>query len=171
MHVEVLGRGRRAGWLSPAREFSPDEREAFGRLLRGTYSRFVARVATGRHLTRERVLATAEGKLMTAARGRTTGLVNRRGGLRTAVARARAARTSAPMSPSRSGRRGEAGSTSSRACSAAAAVAATTRARRSAPSRSLVTGSDLVTRASGTLALLLGRERTVTALPYVLEVR
>jgi protease-4 len=87
----VLQRGARAAWSTPVRGLTPSEREAFEGLLEDTYERFIDRVAEGREMEREAVLAAAEGRVMTAEDGMALGLVDEVGGLSAALSQARAA--------------------------------------------------------------------------------
>ena len=89
VHVERLARGRRAGWTSAAHAFTDDERSAFQTALQASYDRFLARIAEGRKLTREKITPFAEGRLMSARRAHAGGLIDRLGGLRDALSRAR----------------------------------------------------------------------------------
>lgn len=89
VHVEHLTRGEHADWSSPVRKWSADERSAFADHLRETYERFVARVAEGRNRSRAQIEPFAQGRLMTARKAREGGLVDREGGLVTALALAR----------------------------------------------------------------------------------
>ncbi len=91
IHTYVLKRGERAAWSTPVRAWTETEREAFETLLRDTYDRFIDRVATGRGLDRETVLAAAEGRVMTAQDGKELKLVDEMAGLSEALERARAA--------------------------------------------------------------------------------
>lgn len=86
----VLQRGKRAAWSTPVRALSPTERQAFEGLLRDTYERFITRVAEGREMERDAVLAAAEGRVMTAQDGLTLGLIDEIGGLGEALLKARA---------------------------------------------------------------------------------
>lgn len=85
----VLHRGRHAAWLSPTKSFGPEERRIFQAMLWRTYDRFLRRVAEGRSLSREEVEKAAEGRVFTAKRGKSLGLVDQLGGLEAAIARAR----------------------------------------------------------------------------------
>lgn len=95
----VLQRGARAAWSTPVRGLTPTERDAFEGLLRDTYERFIDRVATGRKMEREAVLAAAEGRVMTAQDGKDLGLIDDMAGLGEALRRARAAAGLGPDSP------------------------------------------------------------------------
>jgi protease-4 len=85
----VLQRGSRAAWSTPVRGLNETEREAFEGMLRDTYERFIDRVAAGREMEREAVLAAAEGRVMTALAGKELGLVDDLAGLGEAIVRAR----------------------------------------------------------------------------------
>jgi protease-4 len=89
VNFALLARGKHAGWSSPARNWSPDERSRFEASLRETYDRFLSRIAAGRGRTRSQIEPLAEGRLMTARRAREGGLVDHEGGLDTAIALAR----------------------------------------------------------------------------------
>ncbi|MDH3624219.1 MAG: signal peptide peptidase SppA [Myxococcales bacterium] len=86
----VLQRGKRAAWSTPVRGLTPTERQAFETLLRDTYDRFIARVAEGRKMERDKVLAAAEGRVLTAQDAQALGLVDEMAGLSGALAKARA---------------------------------------------------------------------------------
>lgn len=87
----VLQRGARAAWSTPVRGLNATEKQAFRALLQSTYDRFITRVASGREMERDAVLAAAEGRVMTAQDGKALGLVDDFGGFGEALARARAA--------------------------------------------------------------------------------
>jgi protease-4 len=89
VHFGHLGRGKHAGWQSPARPFTNDERAVFEHHLRDTYDLFLARISEGRKLTRAQIEPYAEGRLMTGRRAREGKLVDSEGGLRNAIAHAR----------------------------------------------------------------------------------
>ena len=91
VNTYILQRGKRAAWSTPARALNPTERQAFEGLLRATYDRFIDRVATGRKMEREAVLAAAEGRVMTAQDGKELGLIDEMAGLSEALIKARAA--------------------------------------------------------------------------------
>lgn len=95
----VLQRGKRAAWSTPVRPLNPSERRAFEGLLRDTYERFINRVAAGREMEREAVLAAAEGRVMTAQDGKELGLIDEMAGLSEALIRARAAAGLDPDAP------------------------------------------------------------------------
>ncbi|MGB8331759.1 MAG: signal peptide peptidase SppA, partial [Polyangiales bacterium] len=99
VHTFVLQRGKRAAWSTPVRRLNPSERQAFELLLRDTYDRFIDRVATGRKMEREAVLAAAEGRVMTAEDGKELGLIDEMAGLSEALDKARAAGGLGPDAP------------------------------------------------------------------------
>jgi protease-4 len=89
VRFERLSRGRHAAWTSPTQPFTDEERALFQRSLHAAYDRFLARIVEGRKLPLERITPLAEGRIMTGRRARQGGLVDREGGLREALARAR----------------------------------------------------------------------------------
>jgi protease-4 len=92
LNVETVSRGRHAEMLSPFRDFTPDEAARFQSQMDEVYSTFLARVAEGRHLTREQVAAVAAGRVWTGLAASKRGLVDALGGIDRAfdMARARA---------------------------------------------------------------------------------
>jgi protease-4 len=99
VHTYILQRGKRAAWSTPVRALAPTERQAFEGLLRDTYDRFIDRVAAGREMEREAVLAAAEGRVMSAQDGKELGLIDEMAGLGEALERARTAAGLGPDSP------------------------------------------------------------------------
>jgi protease-4 len=91
VHTERIAGGKRAGWSSALHAFSDDERAMLTGLLEDTYARFLDRVAEGRGVPKDRIQPLAEGRIMSGRRAREGGLVDERGGLREALAHARAA--------------------------------------------------------------------------------
>lgn len=77
--------GRRADMWSPNAPFSPDEWERLQETLDATYADFTGKVAAGRGLTREEVLAVAKGQIWSGADAKEMGLVDALGGYRTAI--------------------------------------------------------------------------------------
>jgi protease-4 len=73
-------RGARAGLLSDARGFTPDERAALRDDMAALYATFVARVAEGRGLSTAAVERVAQGRVFSGARALTVGLVDALGG-------------------------------------------------------------------------------------------
>jgi protease-4 len=99
VNTYILQRGKRAAWSTPVRALNPSERRAFETLLRDVYDRFIDRVATGREMEREAVLAAAEGRVMTAQDGKELGLIDEMAGMSEALDRARAAAGLGPDAP------------------------------------------------------------------------
>jgi protease-4 len=99
INTYVLQRGKRAAWSTPVRSLNPTERQAFESLLRDTYDRFIDRVAVGREMKREAVLAAAEGRVMTGQDGKELGLIDEMAGLSEALVKARAAAGLGPDAP------------------------------------------------------------------------
>ena len=81
--------GRRAAMWSPNAPFSSDEWDWLQQTLDATYADFTGKVAEGRGLTREQVLAVAKGQIWSGADAKEAGLVDALGGYRTAVALAK----------------------------------------------------------------------------------
>jgi protease-4 len=81
-------RGARARIWSPVSTWDEAERAAVRELMEQTYATFVDRVAAGRHLEREKVLALAQGRVWTGSDALERGLVDRLGGLDAALAEA-----------------------------------------------------------------------------------
>ena len=80
----------RADAESLFRPFTDDEHVLLGRKVKQFYDLFVGRVAEGRHLTPEAVHAVAQGHVWTGDQAASRALVDRIGGIRQALARARA---------------------------------------------------------------------------------
>jgi protease-4 len=89
VRAETVARTERARLFSPFTPFDEQEREVVLDLMRAAYDLFVDRVAEGRDLPRERVLAAAEGRVWSGAQALEVGLVTRLGTLADAVERAR----------------------------------------------------------------------------------
>lgn len=81
--------GQRATLWSPNAPFSRDEWDWLQQNLDATYADFTGKVAQGRGLTREEVLAAAKGQIWSGADALEKGLVDALGGYRTAVALAK----------------------------------------------------------------------------------
>jgi len=77
--------GRRAAMWSPNAPFSSDEWAWLQQTLDDTYADFTGKVAEGRNLTPEQVLAVAKGQIWSGADAKEAGLVDALGGYRTAV--------------------------------------------------------------------------------------
>ncbi|HUT78251.1 MAG TPA: S49 family peptidase, partial [Polyangia bacterium] len=89
IRTETVARTDRARLFSPFKPFDEAEREVVLDLMRTAYDLFVDRVAEGRGLERELVLAAAEGRVWSGAQALEAGLVTRLGTLADAVERAR----------------------------------------------------------------------------------
>jgi protease-4 len=89
--VETVSRGAHAEMFSPYSDFSPEEAARFQQGLEEFYRGFVARVARGRRLSEAGVDSLGGGRVWTGAAASRLGLVDRLGGLTTALAMARAA--------------------------------------------------------------------------------
>ena len=85
LHREILTRGEAATITSPFTPFSPEERRRIRAQAEDVYDRFVNRVASGRGLSREDVLAVAKGRVWTGRQARGHRLVDALGDFFTAV--------------------------------------------------------------------------------------
>ncbi|MCA9670463.1 MAG: signal peptide peptidase SppA [Myxococcales bacterium] len=83
-----LRHGKRAGLFSLTRSLDDEERAALRVILERTYERFIARVAAGRGLDRERVAELAQGRVWSGADALAHKLVDELGSLDDAIARA-----------------------------------------------------------------------------------
>ena len=91
VHSETLSRGRHASWSTLTQPFTEDERVVLERMMRSTYERFAWVVGEGRHLDRQQVEAVAQGRIWSGADALENHLIDRFGGLSTAIDRAREA--------------------------------------------------------------------------------
>ncbi len=82
-------RGKSAFMFSPMQAWNATERKAVVDTMRRVYDVFIDRVAKGRSLTREQVLAVAEGRVWTGEVALGNGLVDQLGGLDAAIKEAR----------------------------------------------------------------------------------
>jgi protease-4 len=89
VHIEHLRRGAHAGADSVYRPFTDEERAALADVMRSYYRVFLERVAAGRGMTVAQVDALARGRVYSGDTARDLGLVDRLGGLASALARAR----------------------------------------------------------------------------------
>ncbi len=78
---EFITRGQNALFFSDEGGFTTGQRKLFEAQLAGFYERFLAKVAAGRHSTRDRIHAIAQGRVWTGAQGEQRGLVDHLGGL------------------------------------------------------------------------------------------
>ena len=87
--VDVLDKGKRAGYLSPARPFSKGEAEAIQEQMREFYEElFLKKVAQSRGKSPEEIHKLAQGRVWTGAQALENGLIDQVGGLVQAVERA-----------------------------------------------------------------------------------
>lgn len=77
--------GRFADMYSPFRPFSPAERARIEEQMQATYELFLSRVVEGRHSTRARIDAVAQGRVWTGHQALERGLVDELGGLDRAI--------------------------------------------------------------------------------------
>jgi len=87
--IEHLRRGQRAGAESMYRPFTDEERAALADVMRSYYRMFLERVAEGRKMSVQQVDAVARGRVHSGDAAQKIGLVDRLGGLASAIARAR----------------------------------------------------------------------------------
>ncbi len=92
---QVAG-NRNATFWSMLQDYDPNQRNRLERLLDVVYDDFVSKVAQGRKLSREQVMAVAGGRVWTGADAREHGLVDELGGY---AATLRAARDAAGIAP------------------------------------------------------------------------
>ena len=88
--VELSRRGDRADMESLFRPYTPEERRFLAQKVGEFYGLFLQRVSYGRHRTPAEIDALGEGRVYLGARAHALGLVDREGGLLTALRRARA---------------------------------------------------------------------------------
>jgi protease-4 len=86
---ETLVRGEAAAMASPFTPFSPEEWRRLQKQMDEIYTRFVHRVAAGRHLAREDVATVARGRVWTGRQALELGLVDRLGDFSAAVVAAK----------------------------------------------------------------------------------
>ena len=82
--------GDYAGAEGSSQPFSPRQRAVFAAAIDKVYAGFVSRVATGRHMSPDRVREIAKGRVWTGAQAKQLGLVDDVGGFYQAVDRAKA---------------------------------------------------------------------------------
>jgi protease-4 len=85
------GAAARAAFNSPLTSWDDSTRERVRAQMQGIYDLFIARVAHGRHMEVDRVLASAEGHVWSGDQGLERGLVDEIGGLSEALSAARKA--------------------------------------------------------------------------------
>lgn len=89
VNVESIERGRFADLMGSHKPFDDAERALMQRYIDEVYERFVARVATGRGISPERVNEIGRGRIWSGADALELGLVDELGGVRLALARAK----------------------------------------------------------------------------------
>jgi len=89
VRVETIRSAPRADAESLFRPFSENEHVELGKKVKQFYDLFIGRVAEGRKMTPAEVHAVAQGRVWTGAQAHNRGLVDRIGGLRQAIERAR----------------------------------------------------------------------------------
>lgn len=89
VNVESIERGNYATMMLSSKPFDAAERALLERYIAEVYERFVARVASGRKLTPERVNDIGRGRIWSGADALGLGLVDELGGIPQAVARAK----------------------------------------------------------------------------------
>jgi protease-4 len=87
--LDRLDFGKRAGMRSWWKPYSSDERQAILDDLTADYQRFLAKVGRARNMTIAQVDQVARGRVWSGVRAAEVGLVDRYGGLREAIVRAR----------------------------------------------------------------------------------
>jgi protease-4 len=85
---EVIRRGAHADLMSPYRHWNDEERALFDREIDGAYKDFVSIVARGRKRSFDEIEPLARGRVYSGKDALAVGLVDRLGGLETAIARA-----------------------------------------------------------------------------------
>ncbi|MFM7150553.1 MAG: signal peptide peptidase SppA [Gemmataceae bacterium] len=90
---EVISRGKNSGILDADSPFTDSERDAFRNLMQDTYDQFVdkalqGRLAAGRKMTREQLLALAGGRIYTGRQAKENGLIDELGTLEDVIAEA-----------------------------------------------------------------------------------
>ena len=85
IHRDGVETAERAGMMSPMRPFTDDERKDVLASMQHIYQLFVRRVAQGRDLKKEDVLAVAEGRVWSGKQAKEHHLVDRFGGLSDAI--------------------------------------------------------------------------------------
>ncbi|MDJ0762065.1 MAG: signal peptide peptidase SppA [Myxococcota bacterium] len=99
IRAERLQKGARAHLYSPFAPFGEDGRNVVRQAMAETYNLFVERVATGRGLDKEAVLASAEGRIWSGSQAIERKLVDAEGGLFEALTHARALAGLPPTAP------------------------------------------------------------------------
>ncbi|WP_105317340.1 signal peptide peptidase SppA [Thermus tenuipuniceus] len=88
VRVEVLKEGKLKDMASGLRPLTPEERAVIQSYMREAYALFIQRVAEGRNLPKEKVLALADGRIYSGHQAIALGLADREGYLEEAAKRA-----------------------------------------------------------------------------------
>jgi protease-4 len=88
-NIEGVSHGKLADMQSPARPYSAEERKKIEEQMQAFYDGFIEKVAQSRHSTPEKIDAIAQGRVWTGRQAKDIGLVDKLGGLDTAVALAK----------------------------------------------------------------------------------
>jgi protease-4 len=94
--TEVISRGKNSGMLSLTAPFTPEERQAWMKVMDETYGQFVAKVAEGRKMPRAKIEELAQGRVYTGKMALDKGLIDGLGTLEDAI---RAAKEAAGLKP------------------------------------------------------------------------
>ncbi|MFY7962076.1 MAG: S49 family peptidase, partial [Elsteraceae bacterium] len=86
VHVDNIETAPNAGFYSPTRSFTPDQRARFDEMLDRIYADFTSRVALDRKINPAKMDSLARGRVWTGAQAVELGLVDSLGGLEEAVA-------------------------------------------------------------------------------------
>ncbi len=88
VHRELITRGRNAGFTSPSRGFTDDERRSMEREIEETYQSFLEIVASARGRPKEEIHPRGEGRVFSSERAMQEGLIDHVGSFEDALRRA-----------------------------------------------------------------------------------
>jgi ClpP class serine protease len=88
--IDTVATGPAALFMNPLVSLSAADRQSLESMIDNTYQRFLERVASGRKRTKEQIREVAKGRVWTGEAALNNGLVDVLGGLKTAVAIAKA---------------------------------------------------------------------------------
>lgn len=83
--TETIQRGKNSGMFGGSGKFSPSERAVITQMMEETYTQFTTKAAEGRHMSRERMLELAGGRVYTGLEAKNKGLVDELGTLHDAI--------------------------------------------------------------------------------------
>jgi protease-4 len=89
VNSEVISRGKTSGTLSFTDPFTTDEREAWKRMMKGTYEQFTSKAAAGRKMDVKKLEGLAQGRVFTGRMAVANGLADQLGTLDDAIAEAK----------------------------------------------------------------------------------